>query len=981
MSVTDWLKAVQTKKGNVMNIIEFLTNKGYQLKKNSDGTFSGPCPFCGGNDRFTVFPNSGKWGGVCTCRKCKSTVCGKLKTYNFADLLMLLDNLTESEALNIAKASSVAAVTDNSGTVHPMSSVVNPDHQTWSSFMEGLTISAQQELLSNGSNWALNYLVNDRHLRLETIQALKLGYIPVDASVPAEKLGFTDGTKVTFFEGIFIPARDAEGRIIAVDLRRKAGCKPKHFVIRGSQRRPEILWGNKRALVLVESYLDAALIWQDCKDLCSVGVLYSAQMKATPEFAAAVKDFPVVIYAGDTDEAGANGFVYWHRNFRARRWLIPAKFGKDPCEGVDNGLNIREWVVAALSKYPILYPDLVPAIESIKSPDAYAADSLSTVDTPHTVERRVLPERDSKTSEQEYTFTSITESSEIVAAIEYLSAYPELALDTETYSEVTPRDATDIPALDPRRNKVRLVTLTAGDRTYAFDIKRLGGAPQALVALIASKVIIGHNLKFDLESMLCDFGLVILPKHCFDTMIAAQLINKATEVGQPAKGCFSLATLCSKYLWVNLDKEEQASDWSGELTDSQLIYAANDTAYLHPLKDALIDELLELGFSGEVVDTEMDFVICLSKVEQAGIPTNIPGIQNKLSELEADYTVQERVWSEAHNNVNPNSPKQLMALFEDTGHKLPDTSKTTLAQHSDNSTVASLIALRSLKHPIDYLRKTLQIAVGNLVYPRFQQIAAPTGRMSSTGLNMQAIPSGLRDLYACPSAGWSIVKCDYPAIELRIGSVVTQEHNLIECFQAGKDPHAMMAAKIKGVPVESIGKDSADRKKAKAANFGFLYGMGAATFREYALSYGASFTIDEAEDFKADYLDLYQSIADWQKDTGNALRESDDGTIERVSLAGRVMRADTYCSALNYAVQGTGADMIKKAVILIDEAFTEQSLKARIINIVHDDIRVLCPDEEVEKVKAILVEKMGAVADALLPDFKTLPDPEVISSR
>lgn len=974
-----------------MNIIEFLKDKGFIFKKNTDGTYSGPCPFCGGTDRFTVFPQSGRWGGNCTCRKCPPNADGKLRSYNFVDLLMRLGSLNKSEAYAAAKASSVVA-TSEVDTQASAITLQKPDFIVWNSFVEALAVESQQALFSEPSNWGLSYLIDNRHLSVETIKSLGLGYISKNGYLPAKAMGFSSETdRVIFKEGIFIPARDANGRIIAVDIRCRPGSESKHYVIRGSRREPEILHGNSRAVILVESFLDAALIWQTCKDLCSVGVLYSAQMKATPEFAAAVKDFPVVIYAGDTDEAGANGFVYWHRNFRARRWLIPAKFGKDPCEGADNGLDIRNWLASCLSDYPILYPELdsqvVNGIEMAYVASEVAADSSAPEATLQTAAVKEEVTEDSiistviETEQTNDSITIVTEDSLVPGAVEYLSVYPELALDTETYSEAAPKDDDDIPALDPRRNKIRLVTITAGKRTYVFDIKQLGGAPQALIGLIANKYIVGHNLKFDLESMLCDFGSYVLPRHCFDTMIAAQLIYKATKVDKPASGCFKLATLCSGYLGIYLNKEEQTSDWSSELTDSQLRYAANDTVYLPALKEALVDELINLGFSGEVVDTEMDFVPCLSKVEQAGIPIDLQGIQEKLSLLEADYKVQVEAWSESHNDTNPGSHKQLMKLFENNGLELPDTSKTMLVQHSDNPIVASLIALRALKTPIDYLRKTLEVAVGNSVYPKFQQIAAPTGRMSSTGLNMQAIPSGLKDLYACPSAGWSIVKCDYPAIELRIGSVVTQEHNLIECFQAGKDPHAMMAAKIKGVPVESIGKDSADRKKAKAANFGFLYGMGAATFREYALSYGASFTIDEAEDFKADYLDLYQSIADWQKDTGNALRESDDGTIERVSLAGRVMRAGTYCSALNYAVQGTGADMIKKAVILIDEAFTEQSLKARIINIVHDDIRVLCPDEEVEKVKAILVEKMGAVADALLPDFKTLPDPEVISSR
>ena len=125
----------------------------------------------------------------------------------------------------------------------------------------------------------------------------------------------------------------------------------------------------------------------------------------------------------------------------------------------------------------------------------------------------------------------------------------------------------------------------------------------------------------------------------------------------------------------------------------------------------------------------------------------------------------------------------------------------------------------------------------------------------------------------------------------------------------------------------------------------------------------------------------YPEIDTWQKDTGKALIQSESGAIIKETLAGRVMLASKYCSALNYAVQGTGADMIKKSVVNIDEEFTALGLEARIINVVHDDIRVLCPNDEVEKVKEILVRVMGSVADKLLPDFKTIPEPEVITSE
>ena len=978
--------------------INLLGKHGYNMKPNKDGSFCGPCPFCGeGTDRFTVFNNNGTWGNTCCCRKCPPNENGKLKSYNTVDLLMHLEGMSKEEA--VEKVRSLPLNSSDNIIEYRIQDKTLSDYPTLLYFLRTLVKEAKQYLNSDKGVVAFNWLLHSRHLKEKTIASLQLGYFPSDMFVPEKILGFPNkGYKVLVPKGVVIPGKDEDGNIVSVDIRRLDGTQPSHYVIRGSKRKPEILEGDSRAIILVESLLDGALIWQEAKDLCSVGVLYSAQAKATETFARVLKSYPIIIYAGDTDKAGAIGFAYWRQEFNARRWLIPSDYGKDPCEAADRGLNIREWVTTCLSGYPILYPELfedrcrqiyelqtetiVPSISNISvttTPKTVADESVNP-----TISIFCDENIDSVCSDTEtdVKFTVVNTEEGLTSDVSILKEFDRLALDTETYSDAMPKDEKDIPALDPRRNKVRLIILTTPDnQTFIFDMKKLG-KPDVLIQLIHSKHIVGHNLKFDFESMVVDFGLGVLPKSCFDNMIAEKLIYNATETGKAIKGTYKLSTLCSDYFNIELDKEEQSSDWSkDELTSSQLIYATKDTMYLFKLQEEQMKVLEELGFSSDVVDTEMRFIPCLSKIELAGIPVDTAGIDAGYQQLCQEYEESEHQWQEQHGGVNPNSPKQLMQLFEANNLNLTDTSKTTLAKYSDNPIVASLISLRSLKHPIDYLKKTRELEDSDKIFPVFQQVAAPTGRMSSSGLNVQAIPSCIKGLYACPPTGYSIVKCDYPAIELRIAAVVTQEPNLIECFQSGQDPHSMMAAKIKGTTVEEIGKDSIDRKKAKAANFGFLYGMGAGTFKEYAMSYGVKFTQEEAEEFKAEYLEHYPEIDTWQKDTGKALRESESGAIEKVSLAGRVMLADTYCSALNYAVQGTGADMIKKSVVKIDEEFTALNLEARIINVVHDDIRVLCPNDEVEKVKEILVRVMGSVADNLLPKFKTVPEPEVITSE
>lgn len=973
----------------VMNIKDILHEKGINYTADKEGNLHSPCPVCGGDDRFTTFNNNGCYNGA-YCRKCISSDGKVGRSYSTYKLQVCLGQWHGGEAVSITKDTTRPYKGNKTTPVK-----IEPDRDKWGESASMLIEAGRGELTTNPG--IMRYLNEERHLTKDTVETLNIGYNSEAWSVDASLFGYSANIKpVVIAKGIMLPICNLSGSIKGVNIR-TGNPEHRYHVIPGSKLEPVIFKGDPRCLFIVESFLDGALIWQEAKDLVTVAALNSAYTRANEELDTVIKSTPVIIYAGDTDEAGAKNYTYWKNNYGAIRWLVPSDLGKDPCEGTNNGLVIREWVVAVLKGFPILYPELFSychnPTEWLRAEKMGSSENGITTRPLEAVSNESVKTIVSATCEEEtdlavgdvaedVEFTLVDTEEGIGPAIKALEGFDTLALDTETYSEYPPKNKKDIPALDPRRNEVRLVILTTPDnQTFIFDMKKLG-KQDSIIELIHSKCIVGHNLKFDFESLSVDFGLEVLPKTCFDTMIAEKLIHNATETGKAIKGTYKLSTLCSNYFGITLDKEEQSSDWSkDELTYSQLVYAAKDTKYLLKLQEEQIATLEGLGFSFEVVGTERCFTSCLAKIELAGIPVDVTKISEKLAQLTQEYEEAENQWKDQHGGVNPNSPKQLRKLFEDNGLDLPDTKKETLAKYSDNPVVASLITLRSLKKPIECLQKTLELEDSGIVYPDFEQIAAPTGRMSSSGLNVQAIPSSIKDLYACPPAGYSIVKCDYPAIELRIAAVVTGEPNLIECFQSGQDPHSTMAAKIKGVTVEEIEKNSPERKRAKAANFGFLYGMCPDTFREYAQSYGVNFTKEEAEDFKAEYLEHYPAIDEWQKNTGKELKESESGTIEKVSLAGRVVVASKYCQALNYAVQGTGADMIKASVVKIDEEFTTQGLKARIINVVHDDIRVLCPNDEAERVKEILVRVMGSVADALLPDFKTIPEPEVITSE
>ncbi|MBF0503405.1 MAG: hypothetical protein HQM09_25035, partial [Candidatus Riflebacteria bacterium] len=164
------------------------------------------------------------------------------------------------------------------------------------------------------------------------------------------------------------------------------------------------------------------------------------------------------------------------------------------------------------------------------------------------------------------------------------------------------------------------------------------------------------------------------------------------------------------------------------------------------------------------------------------------------------------------------------------------------------------------------------------------------------------------------------------------------------------------------------------------------------TFRENALADGVEFPKEEAIEFRRVFFEMYPGIELWHRDIGLQLRESTERSyIKKIkktepairvrTISGRVMKAAGYCAALNYAVQGSGADMLKLATIKVGRELRAKALQTKIIHLVHDDIRLLCPDSEVEQIVSILNSCMGSVADQMMPKFSTLPEITRISSE
>ena len=245
------------------------------------------------------------------------------------------------------------------------------------------------------------------------------------------------------------------------------------------------------------------------------------------------------------------------------------------------------------------------------------------------------------------------------------------------------------------------------------------------------------------------------------------------------------------------------------------------------------------------------------------------------------------------------------------------------------------------------------------VHAEFDQLAAPTGRMSCLHPPLLSMPkeTAVRRCIV-PAPGFIFVNADYAAIELRVAAQITCDVPLREVFARGGDPHVKTAAQLLRKTEHEV--TQAERQRAKAVGFGFLFGMGAATFVSHALAtYGVAFTLVEAAEFKRMFLTTYPGIAKWQREARQDYRRSQ--SVSTASGRRRVLVAEEdFTHRLNTPVQGTAADGIKNAIVILRPRLA--GLGARIVLAIHDELLVETPiavaGEAKRLVEAAMIEGM-----------------------
>jgi len=512
--------------------------------------------------------------------------------------------------------------------------------------------------------------------------------------------------------------------------------------------------------------------------------------------------------------------------------------------------------------------------------------------------------------------------------------------------------------------------LCTDEACYVFTVMQLGEVIKDLFDALSDKRVCINDSKSLLSELLragCS-----LPQIAFDSALAGYLLD-------PLAGNYDIKTLALRYLDTTLPdpvfEDDDAFDLlgGGERALSALSFYA---AAGHALTKALTAELDKTQMSSLLFDMEIPLSRVLAYMEYEGVGVNKDHLVRFGESITGDIDrLESEIYELAGERFNIASPKQLSEILYDklqlspgkknrTGHT---TNAETLEKLKHNHPIVSKILdyrkLTKLKSTyVEGLLKALRPT--GRVYGRFNQTVTATGRLSSTEPNLQNIPirqelgAEIRKSFV-PREGWVLVDADYSQIELRLLAHIAGDGSMIQAFRNGEDIHTATASQVFDLPASEI--TPLLRSRAKAVNFGIVYGMSA-----HSLSEDIGVSLKEAQSYISAYLDHYSGVKNYMDDI--KLRAEQDGFVSTVYGRRRYLpelrssnfnvRAFGQRVALNAPIQGTAADIIKIAMIRVHQRLEREALRARLILQVHDELILECPPEELEQVKTLLKEEM-----------------------
>lgn len=504
-----------------------------------------------------------------------------------------------------------------------------------------------------------------------------------------------------------------------------------------------------------------------------------------------------------------------------------------------------------------------------------------------------------------------------------------------------------------------------------------------------AKAKVGQNAKYDINILANGSPAIEMRGVAYDTMLESYVLNSTATR-------HDMDSLAQKYLdHTTIAFEDIAGKGAKQLTFNQIHldkagpYAAEDADITLRLHQALQARLAQTpSVQPVLMDIEMPLVPVLAKIERQGALVDAALLQVQSGELGLKMAeLEQRAYELAGEEFNLGSPKQLGAiLYDKLG--MPVLSKTTKGQPSTAEAVLDELAEQGYPLPevlmqyrsLSKLKSTYTDKLPGQINPRtgrihtsYQQAVAATGRLSSSDPNLQNIPirtaEGRRIRQAfVASPGYKLLAADYSQIELRIMAHLAKDEGLLHAFRNNLDVHRATAAEVFGVALEDVTTDQ--RRSAKAINFGLIYGMSA-----FGLAKQIGVDRKQSQDYIDRYFARYPGVLAYMERT--RAQAAEQGFVE--TLFGRrlylpdinaknpALRKGAERTAINAPMQGTAADIIKRAMVNVDNWLSESGLDARVILQVHDELVLEVREDLVELVKDEIRQHMSKAAQLDVP--------------
>ncbi len=539
-----------------------------------------------------------------------------------------------------------------------------------------------------------------------------------------------------------------------------------------------------------------------------------------------------------------------------------------------------------------------------------------------------------------------------------------------------------------RTNEIIGISISVDDKNcFYIDIRKNKELIEALKGVFENQDIkkYGHGLKGDILALLrYDIELKGID---FDTYIAAYLLD-------PSKSDYDISDIAKEYYGIDIKNSEELlgkgkkSKKYGELDIKELSkYGSDWCRAVLCCKELQIKKLKEIELFDLLYDIEIPLIEVLASMEFEGFKVDkevLKGLDEEFTEKIDDIT--NRIYDLAGVEFNINSPKQLgQILFDKLG--LPVIKKTKTGYSTSHDVLVKLHNRHEIiPLIIDYrqlvkLKSTYVDALFNLINPltgkihsSFNQTVTVTGRISSTEPNMQNIPVKLemgrriRKIFVPTDENHTLLDADYSQIELRVLAHMAEDEMLLKAFKEDEDIHSLTASQVFGVPIDEV--SSLQRSRAKAVNFGIVYGIS-----DYGLSENLNITRKEAKKYIDEYLKKYNGVKRYMDEAVKKGKE--DGYVTTIFNRRRYIpelnsrnfniRSFGERTAMNTPIQGSAADIIKIAMIKVYNELKNRNLKSKLILQVHDELIIDCKKDELEEVKEILRDNMENAAQLKVP--------------